>query len=57
MHFSKTFARQIVGIGGIKCPCCAPQGVKGRRLLKRDLNKRARIALNQDQRIQENEIA
>jgi hypothetical protein len=56
MHHSKKDSNSLIGVGGIKCHCCAPQSVKGHREIKRALNKRIRRTLDKDQAIEEGEF-
>ena len=36
----KAMSQKEIGIGGIKCPCCAPQDRKGRKALQRRARRR-----------------
>lgn len=52
----KKISNGLVGIGGMKCYCCAPQGSKARNELKRKMNKRVRKELDEEQSIEEGEF-
>jgi len=51
----KKISNKLIGVGGLRCSCCAPQGVKGHREIKRKLNKCVRNVLGYEQAMEEGE--